>query len=228
MADPSEFEIIGGKVTVDQAAWMARKSNQAIYNSIKDGRMTAEVVERNGKTVKVVQILDLERLYQNLRYPGKNMSGEGSDTQSRPNRQSPIGGDEHFLQHIDKFVEMLEKRFKDQLSQYQEEVEYLRKANEQSQATVNKVTLLLEDKSKSDAVKQNDEIKKQDATEIVSKLLDSYSQERTLQERKIQTLETTVEELKKQNRRILVEMQQKKQSPFWTRLFGQNPQPKRV
>lgn len=44
---------------------------------------------------------------------------------------------------------------------------------------------------------------------------------------KLKLLEATVEELKKQNRRILQE-QQKKQSGFWSRLFNPTPQVKRA
>lgn len=218
MAEIDQFEILGGKVTVDQAAWMAHKSNQAIYNSIKDGRMTAEIQERNGKTVKVVQILDLERLYQNLRYPGKKMGEENSGSVSRTDSQSTSVGSTG-IQQIDKFFEIIEKRFKDQLRQYEDEVDYLRRANEKSQETVHKVTMLLEDKSKSESSKQDEEASQKAAVEKMSLLIENFKEERTQQEKKMETLEATIEELKKQNRRVLFEIQKKKQG-FFGRLLG--------
>lgn len=220
MADIDQFHIMGGKVTVDQAAWMANKSNQAIYNSIKDGRMTAEIQERNGKTVKVVQIVDLERLYQNLRYPGKKITDENGGPVSRTDTQH-IGGGLTGLQQFDKFLEIIEKRFKDQLTQYEDEVDYLRKANEKSQETVHKVTMLLEDRSKSEAIKKDEETSQQAAADKMSQLIESFKEEKTQQEKKLEALETTIEELKKQNRRVLFELQKKNQG-FFGRLFSSN------
>jgi chromosome segregation ATPase len=123
------------------------------------------------------------------------------------------------IQQIDKFFEIIEKRFKDQLRQYEDEVDYLRRANEKSQETVHKVTMLLEDKSKSESSKQDEESSQQAALEKMSLLIENFKEERTRQEKKMETLEGTIEELKKQNRRVLFEVQKKNQG-FFGRLLG--------
>jgi vacuolar-type H+-ATPase subunit I/STV1 len=215
LKDPSPFKVIGGKVTVDQAAWMTGKSNQAIYNAIKDGRMTADIDERDGKSVKVIQLTDLERLYQNLRYPGQTSQDNEASVGVSP---QPNGGG----LDTSKFLELMEKRFKDQLQQYEQEVDYLRKANEKSQDAVNNITRLLEDHRQRDEksqemVEQKDKNKEEELLRRMSTMMKKQESERLSQEKRMQSV---ILQLRKENKRILVEMHKEKQKGLWQRLFG--------
>ena len=206
MSDLGDFEIHGGKVTVDQAAWMTGKSNQAIYNAIKDGRLTADAEDRDGKTVKVIQLVDIERLYQNLKYPG--MEESAPSPSYNKSKSSAVEAD-YIVEKIEKRFEDQLDQYKQQLAQYKEEVEHMRQKEDKMMETVNRVTLMLEDKSNNK--EEVDEWKKS---------IQALESRIANQETKAKEEEERAQKILRQNQALKKQLEEEKNKSFWAKLFG--------
>ena len=191
------------KITVREAAFLTGKSRETINAATKDGTLSFTL---NGRNTKVIDIAELERVYPIVNSMEKL-------TQSDAVRNSPPAsetGQADVREQLAVLKERLESfsREKETLiqerdrerRQLEEEIDTLRSTLEKTQEQHGKAMVLLTDQRPEAGAGE--------------------------QVKKLQALEATIEELKKQNRRILVEMQQKNQGGFWSRLLAPKPRTK--
>lgn len=198
------------KITVREAAFLTGKSRETINAATKDGTLSYTL---NGRNTKVIDIAELERVYPIVNSIEKL-------NQSDAVRNGPVGsenGHSEVREQVAVLKERLESfaREKETLIQERDrerrqleaEIDTLRSTLEKAQEQHGKAMVLLTDQTEG---KEGRGLN----AEIYGK--------------KIDALENTIEELKKQNRRILFEMQQKNQGGLWNRLFGLKVQTRRA
>jgi hypothetical protein len=177
------------KVNPTEAADIAGVTRKTLYADMNKGHLSFEVTD---KKKRLIQVAELERVY------GKEMShkkesegntGKWLNTESVNNNPRPENG------VLLEKLENLEKERQREREQLTDQIEHLRDMLKNEQEERKKMTALLTDQ-RTDKESRGGE-----------------------QDKKLQALEATVEELKKQNRRVLLEMQKKNQG-FFGRLLG--------
>lgn len=130
-----------GKVTIAEAAKMTGRTVPAINSATKDGRLSYDIEDRNGKkNVKVVQVVDIDKLWGL-----KKLSGEQNNKKSA--KSSNNMAMDVLQTKNDELYQKLERQYKEQIEQYKDENESLRQSLDKAQENVKRVTLLLEDKT---------------------------------------------------------------------------------
>jgi hypothetical protein len=177
------------KVNPTEAADIAGVTRKTLYADMNKGHLSFEVTD---KKKRLIQVAELERVY------GKEMShkkeSEGNthkwaNTESVNNNAGPENG------VLLEKLENLEKERQRERQQLTDQIEHLRDMLKSEQDERKKMTVLLTDQRPDKEGRAGE------------------------QDKKLQALEATVEDLKKQNRRVLVELQKKNQG-FFSRLLG--------
>lgn len=194
-------------VTKSKAADIAGVSRRTLYNHIPQKRISV-IVDDDGN--EKIDIAELERVYgketiqRNLKDALDAQGIEAStDVQSsQSNAPTSVKFEVLLLKERMKNLEdqknQLERFHHRERQQLQEEIENLRDGLKKAQDHHSQLSLLLTDQRKDKESRGGE------------------------QEKKLQALEATVEELKKQNRRILFEVQKKNQG-FFGRFLGLSP-----
>lgn len=196
------------QVSISKAAKMVGITRATLYRHIEERGIS---VQKDTDGRPKIDVSELLRVYGNKVTPIEQLD---SVETIQPKTDNMATGQSVSLDKKSE-IEVLRERLKSydlekakteeerrrEREQLTEQIESLRKNLDASQEQQKRLTLLLTDQRQ--------------------------EKEATVEAKKLQALEATIEELKKQNRRILVEMQQKK-SGFWSRLFGTAPQTKRA
>ena len=176
------------KVSPTEAADIAGVTRKTLYADMNKGHLSFEVTD---KKKRLIQVAELERVY------GKEMSQHrGSEGNTRKwantdNANNNPGPDNGVL--LEKLENLERERLRER-EQLTDQIDHLREMLKNEQDERKKMTGLLTDQ-RQDKESRGGE-----------------------QDKKLLALEATVEELKKQNRRILSEVQRKR--GFFSRLFG--------
>jgi hypothetical protein len=177
------------KVSPTEAADIAGVTRKTLYADMNKGHLSYEVTD---KKKRLIQVAELERVYSKEMSYKKESQGNSDKwliTDSSNTNAGPDAGT------IREKLENLEKERLREREQLTDQIEHLRDMLKLEQEERRKITSLLTDQreDKESGVREQD--------------------------KKLEVLEATVEELKKQNRRILLEVQKKNQG-FFGRLFG--------
>jgi predicted nucleic acid-binding Zn-ribbon protein len=193
-------------------------SKPTLYADMRDGKLSYQENERNKRRINVAE---LDRVYE------KRPSGDQTsrNVQSAHDfTESNVKQPSRELEHLQQEVEFLKREIRAR----SEDIERWREAFDKAQATADKITALLEDKS--GGARQSGENDKH--IELLTKLLERQSEEGSVQNQKISTLEQTLEEVRTQNKRVLHEMKKREEAKnkeaaeenenksFLKRLFG--------
>jgi chromosome segregation ATPase len=185
------------KVSPTEAAEIAGVTRKTLYADMNKGHLSFEVTD---KKKRLIQVAELERVY------GKQMSDKKESEGNTAIKVNTANGNTNAADSdtatLREKLENLEKERLREREQLTDQIDHLREMLKSEQEERRKITALVTDQ-RQDKESRGGE-----------------------QDKKLQALETTIEELKKQNRRILVEMQQKKQDGFWSRLLGPKPRSK--
>jgi hypothetical protein len=177
--------------------------------------------QKNGRDKRRINVAELDRVYE------KRPSGE----QASQNVQSAHDSTELNVKQPSREFERLQQEvefLKREIHARSEDTERWREAFDKAQATADKITALLEDRSA--GARQGGGHDKH--IELLTKLLERQSEEGRAQDHKIATLEKTLEEVRQQNKRVLHEMKKREEDKnkeaaqknenksFIQRLFG--------
>jgi chromosome segregation ATPase len=191
-------------VSISKAAEMVGVTRATLYRHIDKKGISVQKDEDNNPKIDISELM---RVYGDKVTPLEqlNTREEGRD------RQDNTTGEQAGLLDTQTELEVLKERLRNaaqergrtdeerkrERDQLTEQIEMLTKRLEASEEQQKRLTLLLTDQREEKEGRGGE------------------------QEKKIQALEVTIEELKKQNRRILFEVQ-KKNRGFFGRLFGSN------
>ena len=175
------------KVTPTEAADIACVTRKTLYADMTKGNLSYEVTDK-GK--RLIQVAELQRVY------GREMSNkkeaEGNVTQSI-NTSNISDAVRTEVDAIRQKLENLEAERQRERNQLTDQIDHLRDMLKSEQDERRRITALLTDQ-REDREKRGGE-----------------------QDKKLREVEVMIEELRKQNRRIVTDMNRK---PIWRRLFG--------
>jgi hypothetical protein len=183
-------------------------SKPTLYKDMMDGKLSYKEDERKKRRINVAE---LDRVYEKRRsedqtQTSQNVKPTDDNTVFNVNQTSPQ------LERLQQEVEFLRR----ELQARSEDTERWREAFDKAQATADKITALLEDKSAGARQTQGHD----KHIELLTKLLERQSEEGRVQDKKIESLEQTLREVRLQNRRVLAEMKKNENKGLLQRLFG--------
>jgi|MDTB01.3.fsa_nt_gb hypothetical protein len=187
------------KVNPTDAAQVAGVTRKTLYADMQKGTLSYEVTD---KKKRLIDVAELERVYGSL---VKDVKGTQQDTlfdapreaqvtQSAANTDTSV--EAALLRQRMEFIELERVREREQMS---EQIEHLRAMLGSEQEERRKITALL--------TNQSSEREKQ-----------GQMQEKT--ETELDSLKTTVLELRKQNRGIFKALKEEQSKSFWQKIFG--------
>ena len=202
------------KVSVRQAAKLTGKSRETINTATNDGIISCTLNERGHK---VIDIAELQRVYPIVHTMEEIEQSEAvkSDSKLTVNQSSEAQAELAMLREradrLTKENELLLSERRRERSQLESEIENLRETLERSQQQQKQTMLLLTDQRERE---------------------EGRGQIQNEQDRKLDSMEEKMKELRLLNKRILkrykaqqekvdlLERQQLKSASFWERLFG--------
>jgi chromosome segregation ATPase len=192
-SDPSwETKIsIQMKVSPTEAADIAGVTRKTLYADMNKGHLSFEVTDK-GK--RLIQIAELERVYSKQMSDKRVTEGYASSAGHMETLSDPARREIDALRQRLESLQTERQRERDQLT---DQIDHLRDTLKSEQDERRRITALLTDQR---------QVQEKRGGEEEKRLLD---------------LEANLEELKKQNRRILTEMNQKKRG-LWERIFQLN------
>jgi chromosome segregation ATPase len=195
-------------------------SKPTLYKDMSEGNLSFEYDDRKRRRINVAE---LDRVYK--KRPSGDQAQTSQDVQPDQGHTGlNVKQPSHEVELLQQEVEFLKREIRAR----SEDNERWREAFDKAQATADKITALLEDKS--GGARQSGENDKH--IELLTKLLERQSEEGSVQNQKISTLEQTLEEVRTQNKRVLHEMKKREEAKnkeaaaenenksFLKRLFG--------
>ena len=191
------------QVSISKAAEMVGITRATLYRHIEKKNISVEKDEEGNPKIDVSELV---RVYGDKVTPieqlnsDKSDTGEQDKTPSKTSAQGTLATEVEVLKERIKAIEQEKDKGEEERSrereQLNEQIIMLRERLEHADEQQKRLTLLLTDQRKE---------KESGAGE---------------QDKKLAVMEATVEELRKQNRRIMYELQAQKSLSLWERIFG--------
>lgn len=178
------------KVSPTEAADIAGVTRKTLYADMNKGHLSFELTD---KKKRLIQVAELERVYGKEISDKRESQGNASIKINTSNANSNLTEGE--AANLREKLENLEKERQREREQLTDQIDHLRDLLKSEQEERQKITALLTDQ-RTEKEKRGGE-----------------------QDRKLQALENTIQEMKKQNHRIMVELQQKNK-PFWKKILA--------
>ena len=202
------------KLSMEEAAHVIGKTKKTIYNHKDKNRFTYEI-DSEGKAV--IDVSELLRVYgssseinerlQNLDAERKGEVSVKNENYTAPSKREESALTEYRIRlakleaELDKEQELKRKA--------EEQVDYFKEALEKAQETSQKITLLLEDKTK-DNEKEN---RWQSSIEALESRIAN-------QENKAKEEQERAQKILRQNQALKKALEEEKNKSFWQKLFG--------
>jgi len=210
------------KVTVQEAEFLTGMTRQAINYATKNGTLS---YTQNDRGVKVIDISELQRAdYQLMKSMEeleefRRIGKKASDVKTRQTLHVKDEGTsdsnaellKQQIENQNKMLEVLDKERVREREQYERQIETLTDSLTRAQETAQKITLLLEDKSKSSSGGGGEWEKGLKALEERIAAQDALARKE-------------IEEIKRNSQRQVLQyktaLEAEKSKPLWKRLFG--------
>ena len=182
-------------------------SKPTLYSDMGDGKLSYSLDDRGKRRINVAE---LDRLYE--KRPAGAKHPEAANVHD-PEAQTEFNGKEpaHLVAMLNQKIEHLDREVRAR----GEDAEKWREAFEKAQATADKITALIEDRSLG-ARPTRDHDEKIDK---LTKLVEQQVEEASNQYKKIAELEQSLKKTQMQNKRLLTTLEDHKNMGFFKRLF---------
>jgi len=182
-------------------------SKPTLYSDMGDGKLSYSLDDRGKRRINVAE---LDRLYEKRlagAKPAEAVNVHDPDAQTEFNGKEPA----HLVAMLNQKIEHLDREVRAR----GEDAEKWREAFEKAQATADKITALIEDRSLG-ARPTRDHDEKIDK---LTKLVEQQVEEASNQYKKIAELEQSLKKTQMQNKRLLTTLEDHKNMGFFKRLF---------
>lgn len=199
------------KVTVREASILTGKSRETINNATKDGTIS---YTQNSRGIKVIDIVELERVYpitnsiEDLKKPkpvNTNQNLTESDSDEWKERYIEL---KNKLDMTDQEKNLVKEERQRERVQFENQIDNLQGSLKLSQETAQKVTMLLEDKSKDSGAGEWEKSLKALENRLANQ--EKVSKETAEKEQKII----------RQNRALKRALDEERNKSFFKKLFG--------
>lgn len=173
-----------------EASRLAGVSRKTLYQDMSKGHLSYDVTD---KKKRLIQVAELERVYGHTKSNTQKTNGNSKKwLETEPGNSN----DPAEIQVLKDKLDALQAERDREREQLTDQIEHLREMVKSEQEERRKFTALLTDQRKEKEGRAGE------------------------QDKKMQDLDTTIEELRKQNRRILHEIKTEQSKGIWQRLFG--------
>jgi hypothetical protein len=196
------------KVSMEDAAYIIGKSKKTIYNHKDKGRFSYEIDENERAVVDASELLrvygDKPPVLERMKEIEEREKGGVSEGQSTPNYKAESQKKTRDSLSVEEQVKQ---------ARLEAEIESMKALMKKSEEHNEFLKDMLEDEKE----------ERRKANMLLQDLRSQVDQSKDERVKDVDTLKQTVEELRKQNRRIMYELQAQKSMSVWQRVFGGKP-----
>lgn len=185
-------------------------SKPTLYADMNGGTISYEVEKRrSGGKKRKINVAELDRVYKKREDKEENLTSKNVQSGKANTEINGFDGSAE-VRLLNQKIEFL----KEQIEARELETEKWEEAFKKAQATADKITALLEDKSAN-----SHNIVSQETNEKIAKLLE-MQMENGEQDKKLAALEKSLSDMRKQNQSMFRQLKEERSKGFFKKLFG--------